>query len=401
MLKDDMTDQDKKATWELFLQLCQLGILKGDSPQPSVAYDEVNWQELSRLSRRHRVRPTLYKGINQWEHKDKVPSTLLTELRSTHLQIVSMNLDHAKELVQQIRDFKKVGIDLIPYKGTILAQEAFGDLGAREMSDIDFLMDIKDFPAIKDYFLARDFIPTKPVPDHFEEKFFEQNFEYNFDLFDGKRRIYHVEPHWRIGFKRWQTDMNYHDIEPLTQIKNVFGVPTKVLTPEGLLITTCLHHGGEDRWNTMKDVIDITAILLRFKGEMNWEQLLIETEKLKVTNIVMLGVSIASHFFNIQLPPHIQQYIKAPTLQKHTLEIYELLSNGKHSKNISSFLESLGYHFSLRVHWSTKMKVLYYHLIQIFVPTIYDVNDKKTSGMKYWMLFLTKPFRIWNLHIRK
>jgi len=395
---------DQKLEWQLMLQLCKFALIK-DASEPVLAEGHTyNWFVLLKHAQRHRVHPLLYKGIVKWSKKTIVPSSILAELKSKSLKVLGMNMDHAKELVNIVRTFQKKGVEVIPYKGTILALEAFEDVGAREMSDIDFLMKVEDFPIIKAYFLSRGFVPTKVVPDYFESRFFEQNFEYNFDLFDGDQRLYHVEPHWQTGSKRLQTHMNFHDIKPLTATKKVLGVEMNVLTPEGLLISTCLHHGGGDRWNTLKSVADIAAILHRFQHELDWNLLFQHTKRMRVTNIVLLGIQMAITLFRLpvmDLPVIVREKLKQRTIQYHATLLHTKLSLGTYTRNIKSFLNSLYFHFSLRSHPITKIKVLYYHIIQIFIPTIYDVNDMKVGRKNHWKLYLTKPFRIWNLHVRK
>jgi hypothetical protein len=185
------------------------------------------------------------------------------------------------------------------------------------MSDIDLLIKLEDFDLIKQVFSERGYVPSKAVPKQFENTFFKQNFEYNFDFFvDGKRR-YHLEPHWEIGFKRWQTNLNFKDIYPFTRKKAFFGTQMSIPTPEGLLLTTRLHHGREERGDSLKYICDVAAILNTFEKELDWELLLSKADKLRVIYILLLGIGVAVKIFDISIPDHVHKLTNSGKIGKH------------------------------------------------------------------------------------
>jgi hypothetical protein len=260
------------------------------------------------------------------------------------------------------------------------------------MSDIDLLIKLEDFDLIKQVFRERGYVPSKEVPKQFENTFFRQNFEYNFDfLKDGKRR-YHVELHWETGFKRWQTNLDFHDINPLTQKKAFFGTQMSIPTPEGLLFTTSLHHGGEERWDSLKYICDVAAILNTFEKELDWELLLSKANKLRVSNILLLGIGLAVKIFDISIPDQIHKLTNSGKLAKHVKKVIDQLPIIERSANFNAYFKDIRYHLSLRKSPITKSKVLYYHLVQIFVPTIYDVNDQKKIRQEILMALSYQAF---------
>lgn len=392
---------DRKSEWQALVYLCKLGFTNQTSPSfRDLNFQTINWENIIRLASRHRVRPVLNKAVNALKNSVEIPDKTVEELRKYHHQIGYENILNARELIQLIKVLRDKGVEIIPYKGVVLAQEAYNDIGLREMSDIDFLINLKDFPVIKETLLGRAYVPSKNVPEEFEKAFFRQNFEYNFDLYAGEHRQFHVEPHWKIGFRRWQTDLDMDDILSLTAERRFFGTEIHMLTPEGFLLTTCLHHGGEDRWNSLKYICDVAAILFRFEKDMNWELLLKESDRFRVTNIILLGIGTAVSIFNAPVTDEVRRLITKRKLASHVLKVEHQLEFGRWSANINTYFKDIGFHFSLRKSMLTKLKVLYYHFIQVFTPTVYDINDERSAGKKYWWLFITKPFRIWRTHVK-
>ena len=387
--------------WQVLVYLSKMGITEESIDISSILeIKSLDWNLLLHLAGLHRIKSLVHQGVMKWQDKHLVPSVVLDQLSKIHRHRSYTNLDHAKEMIQLIGLFAERGVEVIPYKGVILGQEAYGNVSLRDMSDIDLLMELSDFEVIKDVILKRDYVPSKHVPKEFEATFFKQNFEYNFDLYENGNRKYHVEPHWKIGFRRWQTGLNFKDVLPLTEKRPFFGTSVNMLTPEGLLLTTCLHHGGEDRWNSLKYLCDVAAILFKLEKDLDWELLLAESDKFKVTNIVLLGIGAAKNIFDAPVPQNIASLLSSRKLKYHIQKVDDQLKSSARSANVNAYLNDIGFHFSLRKNWSTKFKVLYYHITQLFVPTIYDVNHEDSIGKKYWWLVVTRPFRIWRTHIK-
>lgn len=381
--------------------LCRLGLEERAMPgvgQPD--WKKIDWGELLDLGRRHRVRPVMNKGLSLMAQKEEVPDAFVQDLKVAQSRRGHENLLNARELIHLIKAMREKGMEVIPYKGVLLAQLGYGDIGSREMSDIDFLMNLEDFPVVRDILLDRGYVPTKRVPEDFEPIFFRQNFQYNFDLYKGEERLFHVEPHWKIGLKQWQTDLSFEDVKLMTVRKDFFGTEINMLTPEGLLITTCLHHGGEDRWRWLKYICDVSAILIRYKNELNWHLILREVDRFKVTNLILLGVGLSVDVFDTPVPENIRSRIGERKVSVHIQRVIEQAKSGNRVAKVNSYLEHTKFHYSLRKSPVTKLKVLYYNVIRIFTPTIYDINDEKSAGKKYWWLFITKPFRIWRMHVK-
>ena len=69
------------------------------------------------------------------------------------------------------------------------------------------------------------------------------------------------------------------------------GLPL-VLTPEVLLLSTCLHHSGKDQLRLLKQVSDIAAILQQFGAKLNWEKIQEIGIKWRVFNLILISLSL-------------------------------------------------------------------------------------------------------------
>src|SRR4051812_29064416 len=81
---------------------------------------------------------------------DLVPPEILSAFQEYIEQTRDNNLVLLNELVKLLDLLNGAGVKVVPFKGPVLAYEAYGDLGLREFRDLDFLIeDCSVAPAIE------------------------------------------------------------------------------------------------------------------------------------------------------------------------------------------------------------------------------------------------------------
>lgn len=365
LMRND-NNQKEKA---LLIACCKCAIFEELFDISIFKIQTINWSKLLELATYHKVRPLLYKGIIAMKLQSSIPELVFNQLKQKAIQLLFRNLQNAKELAKITKQFKERGIEIIPYKGIILSELAFNDLGCRESIDIDFLIKSKDLKTIGEILEEDGYQTEMSIPKILKPLFFHLYEEYNYDLFDkdGTRK-FHVEPHFRIGSKMYQTDFDYDKIKPFINKQNFIGTPMNILSPEGILLTTCMHHGGSpDTWQQIKHVADIAAIVHQFKSVINWEELFFHTQQFKITNVVLIGLGISHQLFNCFLPNVVLEKIAAQNLTDFISERIQFLTNQEEHEHYSkAFLSRIIYYIKTREYVSTKLKIVWYHFIHLF-----------------------------------
>lgn len=364
--------------WTLLLKACQAAIFK----KKLLTIEDVkaiDWQLLLQMIRYHKVTPLFYKGLTiHTTLLDALPSFFLENLKNRSFRFVVQNLKNAKELQRIIPLFRKEGIEIIPYKGILLAEMAYQELGLRESSDIDFLIKRQDFEKIKKILLAEGYRPSFNISFLSNNCFFSLYGEYNFDIYKGEvqnrsTRQFHLEPHWVLGNKMYQTYIDYDAVLPLTAKGKLLNSDINRLSPEGLLITTVTHHGSTDQWLNLKTVIDIAVLLQRFNHQLNWSLIVHTCEEFKIINVLLLGLSLSKEFFDSPLPENVEQMLLKKEIIQLTKQRKKKLAHLRKGGHLTTnFVNRIIYQLKLRANWSTKLKVVYYHLIHTLLrPFLY------------------------------
>jgi len=386
--------------WNLLIHLCSQAFNPKKITTIPSSFNEVDKEILLQLARQHQIIPMLYQGIINWDEKDFFSNTFITRLKAINLQITTHNLQHLKELLNLIKLLKKEGIEIIPLKGLVLAQEAYGSINARSFSDIDFLFRLEDLVGIKKVLTSMDYQLMDDRPKVIEQQFLHYNCEFSFIRFQNGKRLFHVEPHWFIGHRMFQMNLDFNEIIELTTIETHYQTPINTLTPTGLLLTTCLHHNGKDQMKLLKQVYDVAAILYKFEKDIDWSLFLSKIKAWKVENLVLIGIGIAQRFCKVNLPSNIQQKLLDKKLEQQIqLSTNRLVSTalGITTKSVSSnsaIFDHLWFHVKLRKHWRTKLQIIYYGLLHTVTPNIIDLKGKNVSKLEFYWLALKKPFRL-------
>src|SRR5208282_5338116 len=78
-----------------------------------------------------------------------LPTEIGHSLRSAYEANLRRSLWFTAELVRIMQHFERRQLRAVPYKGPVLAQALYRDLGLRSFSDLDFLISPRDFERAK------------------------------------------------------------------------------------------------------------------------------------------------------------------------------------------------------------------------------------------------------------
>ncbi len=388
--------------FEALIQLCRLAIFDKSEKDFFNDLNELDADKFRELAYRHKVAQLAYIGLSHLKNSDVIfAAPFIENLKSNALLKTISNLQQTKELTRILNLFSEKGIVAIPYKGVVLAKEAYKNIGARAFSDIDLMVEMSDLNPIKDILIDQGYIHKNEMSPLLMQHFLRENCEFNFEFFQGGKRLYHIEPHWRIGQKMLQLNIDLPDLKQFITQKRLFTSEIDVFTPEGMLLTTCLHHFGKEQWLKLKHVCDVAAILNRFENEIDWPSLISLSENLKVSNLLFLGMGIAKYTFKMNLPPIVLEKLEQRDLNSLIEEQFLIIKEEKYQNNQDSVISRMKFHLKLRKSWDTKFKILYFHALQIIRPNVEDFKGEEISRWQYFLLFFKKPFRLMNSYFGK
>ncbi len=264
-----------------------------------------DWDCLLNAAAEHSVGPLLDRHLRSVV-PDALPQVEMERLKTATRANTVRSLFLTAELHKVLDLFQSKGIVSIPYKGPVLAEQAYGDLTLRDFDDLDIILRHRDVPKAHEVMQGLGYAARFPwilsagataslVPG-----------EYNYRN-DERRAM--VELHTELTLRHFPVVPNLDEFaERLVTVK-AGGHGVKTFAPEDLLPVLCIH-GSKDFWERISWVADISELVQK-DAEFDWDKTLSAAESLRAGRMLHLGLALAWDVLEAPLPEEIKKRIRA------------------------------------------------------------------------------------------
>jgi hypothetical protein len=326
---------------------------------------EMDWPYLFHMGSRHGLAPLLYQNLRS-VCPEKVPESVMGHLRNHFLVVAGHNVLRTQELLKLLHLFESHGVPAVPYKGPVLAASIYGDLGLRQFSDLDILVQKENVSKAKDLLVSNGYQWLSELGATQQEAYLRSG-SGCFRFCRGPGKVI-VEVDQEITTLR-EFPLCL-DLEPfwnrLVWI-SFEGRKVPAFSAEDLLLILCVH-GAKHRWEQLNWVCDL-AELIRVHQELDWEGLLERARTLGCERILLLGLFLAHDLLGALLPSDVLRRVKSDaavgTLATHVCG--QIFHDGNGSSRGAFGLSS----FYLRVSERLRDRTAYC-LRLAFTPTVDD-----------------------------
>ncbi len=215
----------------------------------------LDWGEFLRLAERHGVLPLAARNLT--EHARGLPPEIERLLRSLYDANLRRSLWFAAELARIMAQFESGQLRTVPYKGPVLAQSLYGDLGLRSFSDLDFLISPVDFERAREALAEIGYRPSADLTPDVERLWLRIGYERSFDCAAGKNL---VELQWALLPRFYGVDLPVNDLLARADRTVVGACEVPCLSPEDSLLVLCLH-AAKHLWARLIWISDIAGTL--------------------------------------------------------------------------------------------------------------------------------------------
>jgi hypothetical protein len=260
----------------------------------------LDWDFLFAQAAENSVAPLLSRQLSAVA-PDAVPSTEIARLKSLVRAGSVRSLVLSAELIRIVETFAAAGIEAFPYKGPVLAVQAYGDIALREFGDIDLVLRQSDMAAANRALAALGFAPQFPpifAPDA-PSPLIPGEYDYR----DAERRLT-VELHTEYTLRHFPAPPNLSDLAGRLARISISGHEIRTFCPEDTLVFLCVH-GSKDFWERLLWVADLAA-LLDVNSQLDWDCVYSFADAVRARRMLHLGLALAFRVFGIQLPDSIR-----------------------------------------------------------------------------------------------
>jgi hypothetical protein len=351
----------------------------------------LNWDVLLQLAQRHSMVPLLHRSFGRLS-ADEIPQEILDRCRTQTSKISGRNLVLKRELVAILRMLQADGIAVIPYKGPVLTERLYGNIGLRHFDDLDLLVHRKDVLRVKELLLLNGYSPKKDLAKltPSQEKAFLQ-FQYSYDFTSGTSGN-QLEVHWGIVAKTFSLDLDYESIWNRCSTVAFENLMVPVFCPEDLLLILSIT-GAKKVWDRLSRVYDV-ARALQIHPDMGWDLVTQQAGKAGAQRILHVGLSLASTLFEAPVPASFQQWsAQDPEVRTLTGEIVDRMFTMQDESHGLFRPEDQfqPIHCRIRERFSDRVR---YCLRAALTPGVGEWSVIELPGFAHFLYYFIRPVRL-------
>ena len=254
----------------------------------------VDWERLAQLAQHHGLVPLVYRRL--CSEVDARQLEGLEALRQQDKANAHRTLWLTLELLHIHRHLHARGLEVLPYKGPVLAEMLYGNVALRQFSDLDFLVRSQDLSRIKVALAELGYEPGLRLAQAAERDYLKSGYEYTFDGARGRNLL---EIKWQVLPRFYSIGFDVNDFFERAAGVTMEGQKLRTLCDQDLMLVLCVH-AAKHAWKQISWLGDI--VQLARSQAIDWVLLRAEAQRLGVTRIVAVTFLLARKLLGAELP---------------------------------------------------------------------------------------------------
>ncbi len=346
-----------------------------------VSEQDPDWHKIISLAERHRVLPFLHDGLRSAK-LDDVPSEPWQRIHKKYLSNAVINAALVEETVRLQKLCRTHEIDVLPFKGPILAKALHGDITYRTCDDLDILVRHQDIDKARKVLLDNGFVPHLDMTESEQSRHRRAGWEY---MLRHPDMGYLVELDTCTGPRFQEFELPSDEIFEEPVAVHIDNEVVYTVNPEAMLLMLYLH-GSRHQWDRLVWIADILA-MWRVFPDMNFERVAARARELGAQRMLLLGHAVARAVADNEtaLPGcgAIESDIAVPRIVKQCMAGWMQGPRSSHS--------GMGFQLAIRERVADKIR---YFLGIVCTPGYNDWKAIRLPDRLYPLYYLIRPFRL-------
>lgn len=357
----------------------------------SLIQHPLDWDYVVGISARNSVLQLVSRNLLDCEESE-LPEIAGDQLRGELSAIQSRNMFLTAEMLRIVGLLEENGIEVLPFKGPMLALQAYGNPCLRYYSDLDILVPPGKFNSAVRILQLSGFSSLTSA-SWLDKTNWYVSPKKDIYLVNEDRSVT-LELHWKLSgshFGMGRMSGLWGQLETV----ELAGRPVKTLPFCDNLIYLCMH-GSRHSWERLQWICDVHE-LVRSQSTIDWLSIHDEAKHLGCEKVVTLGLLLVYRYFGLEVPaPFLPGLRENNGLEKMAEDIDVRLFS--RNPNWADFHERYHYHLGLRERGVDRWKLRYNHFTR-YVRLALTPSEKDEEWLPgaNWLApvrFLLRPFRL-------
>jgi len=232
----------------------------------------LNWDRVLHLATHHRVLPAVHEALHG---RSDAPASIRSAVDSRFSSHSRRVLRFSALLAGVLRQFKDHSIEVLPYKGPVLAQQLYGNPAMRDFGDLDFLVRTEDVSQAKSALQELGYAPRLTLSSRQQQEYLRTGYEY---VFGSATEPNLIELQWQIVPRFYSIAASMESLFKRSVGYEFEGMRVHTLCNEDVMLVLCVH-AAKHEWSQLGMVRDI-ATLERLR--LDWQWIMAEARRLGI-----------------------------------------------------------------------------------------------------------------------
>lgn len=352
----------------------------------------LDWDYILTVAGKNAILPFVGRNMLQ-SFPHLVPNEVKDILTERLHELQQRNLYLTRKLIEIVRLFEAANIPVLPFKGPLLAAQAYGDVSARQYIDLDILVQPKHLERAAKVLLDQGYHPDGKT---------NRINRSNWRMLDKKDihfrttdQLVNVELHWKLSGSHFSLPFEVNGLWARLERFCLAGVQLRTLPLDDLLIYLCLH-GSRHGWERFGWICDVHE-LIRSHVEIEWEPLLLKARQLGCENVLGLGLCLVHAFFGVEF-----SFSSWPMIRDDVIfvEFAKRIRSQLFSRErvVMGLGDRYAYHLKLKENRGDKWKLHFHYILWylriIFTPRTIDTNVFNFPRALEPLYYIMRPLRL-------
>lgn len=283
-----------ETEWPLLLAACSLPGRGKLEKIRLLLQKPIHWQALFECADQHGVTFLLYQALA--ELGDQPAAHEMHRLDQRYRANIHRTMFFARELIRIFDCLEALSVDVMPYKGVVLAETVYGDMALRQSGDIDLFIRARDLPRIRESIRGLGYTPHLSLSPREEQAYLRSGYECTFDSPEGRNLL---ELQWALQPRFYAVDMDMEGLFQRSVTVSIAGRSMRTLSPEDSLIVLSLH-AAKHAWGRLIWLCDIARIMSQ--PNLNWDRIWQQASTLGIVRILNVTLLLANRLLGAKYP---------------------------------------------------------------------------------------------------
>lgn len=288
-------------------------------------------------------------------------------------------------------EFEKIGIKVVPYKGTTLATRYYKSPLLRESMDMDFLVSKEELPQLIQCLYKNSYQAKYNISAH------QMGFVIRFH-----RELTFQSPRNRVGIScavelQWKLLENYfghfhkHDffVQHLESYTAADGTSHIGLAPTYDFLAVASHHLIREPLLKFKSLIDLACMVQTSSAQLDWEEINLQFKSHKFSSLLSSGAKALEEIIGFQVP-----------VENALAVDYHLFSARETRHGSKVFFRKIRL-INLKQTFLEKIKLTMKSRLALLIPNLNDLSMTDGPSWTIPLIIPVKSFRFLYLYLSK